>query len=138
MTRPRPAAKPAKRSLGATTVDEYLAAAPPDARAALLKLRGAIRAAAPKATEVIRHRMPTFKHRGGLVAFAAFKDHCSFFLMGTAVMAAHKRELTNCDTARGTIRFSADKPLPAALVKKLVKARIKENEARAKTRARST
>ncbi len=111
-------------------MDDYLGSVPGHARAALLKLRKTIRAAAPEATEEIRYQVPTFKYRGGLVAYAAFADHCSFFVMSTEVMRAHARELEGYPIGKGSIRFAADKPLPAALVTKLVKARIKENEAR--------
>lgn len=113
-----------------SVIDEYLAAVPEEARAALEKLRQTIKAAAPKATEVISYRMPIFKHHGLLVGYAAFPNHCSFFVMSPSVMEAYKGELSAYDTAKGTIRFKAEKPLPSALVKKLVKARIKENEAR--------
>jgi uncharacterized protein YdhG (YjbR/CyaY superfamily) len=112
------------------SVDAYLATVPADERRALERLRRIIKAAAPKATEGISYRMPMYKHRGLLVAFAAFKNHCSFFVMSTTVMKAFERELTPYDTSPGTIRFPAAKPLPAALVKKLVKARIAENENR--------
>ena len=112
-------------------VDEYLAGVPKEARATLEKLRQTIKAAAPMASEGISYQMPMYKHHGMVVGFAAFKDHCSIF-PGSAVMEAHKEELSRYDTSKGTIRFPADKPLPDALVKKLVKARIKENEARAK------
>jgi len=115
-----------------TSVDEYLATVPEAARAALEKLRQIIRAAAPEATEVISYQIPTFKHHGPLVAFAAAKDHCGFYVMSPKVMRAHAAELKNYDTATATIRFPADKPLPAVLVEKLVKARIKENEASVK------
>ena len=114
----------------AKTVDDYLAALPKEARATLEKIRKAIKAAAPKATEVISYQMPMYKHHGMVIGFAAFKDHCSIF-PGSAVMDAYQEELKRYDTSKGTIRFPASKPLPAALVKKLVKARIKENEARA-------
>jgi uncharacterized protein YdhG (YjbR/CyaY superfamily) len=114
----------------AKNIDEYLAAVPSKARGALDKLRKIIRAAAPKAVEKISYQMPIFMYQGMLVGFAAFKEHCSFFVMGTEVMDAHKNELKPYPTAKATIRFSAEKPLPAALVKKLVRARIKENEAR--------
>jgi uncharacterized protein YdhG (YjbR/CyaY superfamily) len=114
----------------AKTVDEYLAGLPKEARATLAKLRKTIKAAAPMASEVISYQMPMYKHHGMVVGFAAFKDHCSIF-PGSGVMDAHKEELSRYDTSKGTIRFPADKPLPVALVKKLVKARIKENEARA-------
>ena len=73
--------------------------------------------------------MPMFKHHGMLVGFAAFKDHCSLF-MSTAITSALKKELAPYDTSKGTIRFTADRPLPTALVKKLVKARLAQNEAR--------
>ena len=78
--------------------------------------------------------MPMYKQNGMVIGFAAFKDHCSIF-PGAAVMDAHKEILKRYDTSKGTIRFPARKPLPAALVKKLVKERIAENEARAKKRA---
>jgi len=113
-------------------VDDYLASVPADVRAALLKLRKTIRSAAPKATEEISYQVPTFKQNGGLVAYAAFPDHCSFFVMSTEVMRAHAAELASYPIGKGSIRFPADKPLPAALVRKLVKARIAENEARGK------
>jgi uncharacterized protein YdhG (YjbR/CyaY superfamily) len=114
----------------ARNVDEYLAGVPKEARATLEKLRKTIKAAAPMASEVISYQMPMYKHHGMVVGFAAFKDHCSIF-PGAAVMDAYKEELKRYDTSKGTIRFPANKPLPAALVKKLVKARIKENEGRA-------
>jgi uncharacterized protein YdhG (YjbR/CyaY superfamily) len=115
---------------GATpqTVDAYLATLPEEARATLEKIRKTIKAVAPKATEVISYQMPMYKQHGMLVGFAAFKDHCSFF-PGANPIATHKDELKAYDTSKGTIRFPIGKPLPAALVKKLVKARIAENEA---------
>jgi uncharacterized protein YdhG (YjbR/CyaY superfamily) len=115
---------------GATpqTVDDYLAALPEDARATLEKIRKTIKAAAPKATEVISYQIPMYKHHGMLVGFAAFKDHCSF-VPGAKPIATYKDELKAYVTSKGTIRFPIGKPLPAALVKKLVKTRIAENEA---------
>lgn len=111
-------------------VDDYLAALPKEKRAALEKLRKIIRSVVPDAREVISYGMPVFKYKTrSLVGFAAFKDHCSFFPMSPSVMEAHKDELKPYETAKGTIRFPANKPLPAALVKTLVKARIAENEA---------
>ena len=118
------------KSVPAIDVDEYLAGVPKEARVTLEKLRKTIKAAAPMASEVISYQMPMYKHHGMVVGFAAFKDHCSIF-PGSAVMDAYKEELKHYDTSKGTIRFPANKPLPAALVKKLVKARIAENEARA-------
>ena len=111
------------------TVDEYLAAVPQPARATLDKIRATIRAAAPAtATEGISYGMPMFKYKGLLVGFAAFAKHCSLF-PGAAPIAAFQAELKNYPTSKGTIQFPMDKPLPAALVKKLVKARVAENEA---------
>lgn len=110
------------------TIDDYLAAVPDDARGALNKLRKAIKAAAPMATEVISYQVPAFKHNGLLVGFGASKDHCTFYVMSTEVTRAHAGELKKYETGKGSIRFPASKPLPVALVTKLVKARIAENE----------
>ena len=116
-------------STPAEDVDAYLAGVPQDARTALEKLRALIRAAAPAATEVISYQMPAFRLQGRLlVAFAAFKNHCSLF-PGSSVMEAHKDELKGYDISKGTIRFPPGKPLPATLVKTLVKVRIAESEA---------
>lgn len=121
-----------KQGTSTSDVDGYLAAVPEEARAALEKLRRIIKAAAPNAVESISYQIPTFKYHGPPVAFAASKGHCGFYVMSPSVMAAYKQELKPYDTATATIRFPADKPLPAALVKKLVEARMEENEARAK------
>jgi uncharacterized protein YdhG (YjbR/CyaY superfamily) len=112
-------------------VEDYLAALPEDQRAALEKLRETIRAAAPEATETISYQMPTFKLRGRvLVYYAAFKDHCSLFPASEAVMEALGQELKPYFSGKGTLRFTPDKPIPVAIVKKIVKARIEENAAR--------
>jgi uncharacterized protein YdhG (YjbR/CyaY superfamily) len=121
-------AKAAKPAI-ARTVDEYLAAVPEDARLALEKLRKMIKAAAPRATELISYQIPMYKHQGLLVGFAAFKNHCSFFV-GTKNIETYQDELKSYETSKGTIRFPAGKPLPAALVKKLVRAHVAENESR--------
>jgi len=119
----------AKRNLRPQNVDEYLAGVPEPARSTLSKVRAAIRSAAPReATEAISYGLPTFKYQGSLVAFGSFSNHCSLFPMSLAVMAAFKNELKGFYTSKGTIRFPIDKPLPAALVKKLVKARLAEKE----------
>lgn len=113
------------------SVEGYLAALPEGQAAALERLRGVIRAAAPDATEGISYGVPAFKDRGrSLVAYAAFKDHCSFFPMSGEVLSAFEAELEPYGTSKGTIRFTADRPLPKALVRKIVKARLAENEAR--------
>ena len=119
----------AKGSVVPKNVDDYLASVPEPARSTLIKVRAAIRSAVPpEATEAIGYRIPTFRYKGALVAYAAFSNHCSLFPMSLAVMAAFKNELKGLSASKGTIRFPVDKPLPAALVKKLVKARLAEKE----------
>lgn len=118
-----------RQAAPATTVDEYLARLPADMHKALEALRRLIRSVAPEATEVISYRMPTFRHHGGLVAYAAAAKHCALYVMSPAVMKAHAAALAGFDTSTATIRFLPDEPLPAALVKKLVRARMRENEA---------
>ena len=110
------------------TIDEYLAAVSDDQRAVLEKLRKTIRAAAPQAEECISYGLAAFRLNGKpLVGFGASAKHCAFYPMNGSTVAAFKNELKNYDTSKGTIRFSVSKPLPAALVRKLVKARIAEN-----------
>ena len=109
-------------------VDEYLARVPEPARSTLNKMRAAIRSAVPpEATETISYRIPAFKYKGVLVWFAAFSDHCSLFPTAS-IVEAFKNELKGFSTSKGTIHFPTDKPLPTALVKKLVKARVAQNE----------
>jgi uncharacterized protein YdhG (YjbR/CyaY superfamily) len=117
------------KKVAAKSVDEYLAAVPEPARSTLEKVRAVIRSVVPEeTTEVISYGIPTFKYKRGLVALAAFKDHCSFFPMGASVLDAFQEELSEFRVAKGTLHFPLDKPLPAALVKKIVKARIAQNE----------
>ena len=116
------------------TIDEYLAALSDDKRAALEKLRKTIRAAAPKAEECISYQLAAFRQNGMLVAFGATANHCAFYLMSSSTVEAYKDDLKDYDTSKGTIRFQADKPLPVALVRKLVKARIAENADRRKSK----
>lgn len=123
---PRTSAK----SANVASVDDYLASQPKEMRAALDKLRATIRSVAPDAQEVISYQIPTFKQQGSLVAYAAFAKHCSFFVMSPPLMEKFAKELAPYEIAKATIRFAPDRPLSAALVKRLVKARIKENEAR--------
>jgi uncharacterized protein YdhG (YjbR/CyaY superfamily) len=112
------------------TIDEYLALLSDEKRAALEKLRRAIKSAAPRAEECISYRIPAFRLGGRmLVAFGAAANHCAFYA-GAFPVKAHKSELKAYDTSKGTIRFPADTPLPAALVRKLVKTRITEHAAR--------
>ena len=118
---------PAKGKVAPQNVDEYLAGVQEPARSTLKRVRAAIRSAVPpEATEAISYQMPMFKYKGLLVGFAAFSNHCSLF-PGSSVIEAFENELRGFQTSKGTIRFPVDKPLPAALVKKLVKARIAEN-----------
>jgi uncharacterized protein YdhG (YjbR/CyaY superfamily) len=111
----------------AKTIDEYLAGVSDDKRAALERLRRIIRAAAPNAEECISYQLPAFRLKGMLVAFGATGNHCAFYPLSSSTVAAHKNELKDFVTSKGTIRFQPDHPLPAALVRKLVKARIAEN-----------
>jgi len=115
------------------TVEEYLAAVPEPARSTLEKVRATIRSVVPpETTEVISYQMPTFRYKGALFAYAAFSDHCSLFPMGSAAIEAFADELKGYRTSKGTIHFPLDKPSPAPLLKKMVKARIAMNERRAK------
>ncbi len=115
----RPAAK---------TVDEYLSKVPEPSRSTLSHIRSLIRSVVPKeATEVISYGMPMFKFNGMLVGYAAFKNHCSLFPTGSGVIEKFAKELKGYPTSRGTIRFPSDKPLPDALLKKIVKARVAQN-----------
>jgi uncharacterized protein YdhG (YjbR/CyaY superfamily) len=121
----------------ATHVDEYLAALPEHARVALEALRLTIRAAAPTATEVISYQMPAF--RDGdllLVSYAAFKDHGSFFPMSKAVIEANEDALRKHVSGKGTLRFAYDDPIPDAVVKTIVEARLSENAERRARRKR--
>jgi uncharacterized protein YdhG (YjbR/CyaY superfamily) len=113
------------------TVEDYLAALTADKRAALQRLRKTIKAAAPKADEYFSYGLPAFRLDGRpLVAFGAGAKHCALYPMNGSTVKAFAKELKPYETSKGTIRFPPDKPLPAALVRKLVKARIAENKAR--------
>ena len=123
-----PAVGPARKP---RTFDAYLGALSYDKRGALEKLRKAIKAAAPAAEECISYQLAAFRLDGRmLVALGATENHCAFYLMSSTTVAAHKGDLQAFDTSKGTIRFQADDPPPAALVRKLVKARIAENSRR--------
>ena len=126
-----------KRSTKFTTprdAEDYLARVPPIQRQALEQLRRTIKSIVPDAVEVISYQMPTFKLNGRmLVSYAAFNEHCSFF-PGAGPVDAHEDELKSFATSKGTVRFTPEQPLSAALVKKLVRTRIKLNEAAQKKR----
>ena len=109
------------------SVEEYLAGVPAEPRAALEELRRAIRAAVPEATEGIAWQMPAFRAHGRwLVGYAAFRDHCSFFPMSAAVIEDCAADLAGFTTTKGTVHFTREKPLPAALVHRMVRARLSE------------
>jgi uncharacterized protein YdhG (YjbR/CyaY superfamily) len=138
--KPVAAGKPSRRPRssaygGATTIDQYLARVEPDQRAALEALRQVIRKAAPKAEEVITYGIPAFKQNGFVIGFAASAKHCSLHPMNNHTVADFASELSGYSVGTGTIRFTPDKPLPAALVTKIVKARVAENAADAKEKA---
>lgn len=109
------------------THDCFLAAVPEPARSALQKLREQIRAAAPEAEEYIGYGVPAFRQNGALVSYGAAKEHLSFYVQSPKVMEAFAVDLTAFKTSKGAVAFTPDKPIPATLVKKLVKARLAEN-----------
>jgi uncharacterized protein YdhG (YjbR/CyaY superfamily) len=117
-----------KKKVAQQTVDAYLARVPEPARTTLSKMRAVIRSVAPpEATEAISYGVPTFKLKGPIIWYAAFSNHCSVFPTA-AVIEQFKEELKAYTTSKGTIQFPVDKPLPATLLKKMVKARLAEME----------
>ena len=118
----------AGRKIVPATVDEYLAKVPEPARSTLNRVRAVIQSAMPAGTtEVLSYRMPAFLYKRVLVWYAAFSDHCSLFPTGSGVIEKFAKELKGYKTSRGTIQFPSDEPLPDALVKKIVRERVKEN-----------
>ena len=114
-------------------IDAFLAALPQDVQDALEGLRRTIAVAAPDAVEAIAYGVPAFRYKGRpLVSFGAGKGHCAFYVQSPAVMEGHRAELEGYDTAKGTIRFAPDRPLPAELVTTLIRARIAETDAAAR------
>jgi uncharacterized protein YdhG (YjbR/CyaY superfamily) len=115
---------------GAEDVADYLSRVPEPQREALERLRRTIKSIVPDAVEVISYQILTFKRDGRLlVSYAAFKKHCSFF-PGAGPIEMHAKDLKSFETSKGTIQFTPEHPLPTALVKKLVKTRIRLNEGR--------
>lgn len=110
------------------SIDDYLAKLSEDKRASLEKLRKTIRAAAPKAEECISYSTPAFRQNGMLVSFGAAAKHCAFYPMSAKTVEMFQEELEGFETSKGTIRFQPEKPLPATLVRKIVKQRLAENE----------
>jgi uncharacterized protein YdhG (YjbR/CyaY superfamily) len=118
-----------KAKVAAKSVDEYLANIPEPARSTLKHVRAVIRSVVPNGTtEVISYGIPMFKYNGMLVGYAAFKKHCSLFPTGSRVLDRFEKQLIGYRTSKGTIQFPPDKPLPDALLTKIVKARVKENK----------
>jgi uncharacterized protein YdhG (YjbR/CyaY superfamily) len=117
----------------AATIDEYLAALPPDRRAEMARLRTAIRSGAPEAVETIAYGMPAFRSHDGqfLVSFDTFKRHYSLFPASEGVVAELGTELAPYLSGKGTIRFPADRPVPARLVTRIARIRFAENAAHA-------
>jgi uncharacterized protein YdhG (YjbR/CyaY superfamily) len=127
-----PASKTAKSKSAAApkTVDEYLARVPDPARGTLMKTRAMIRSTVPAgAIEALSYGIPAFKYKGTLVWYAAFEKHCSLFPTA-AVIEKFSSDLKGYTISKGTIQFSIDKPLPAVLVKKIVRARIAQVESK--------
>ena len=112
------------------TVDEYIALAEPKVKKALKDIRKTIKAAAPKAEEVISYQIPGYKYHGMLVFFAAWKSHISLYPAPWGADSL-KEEMSAYEGSKGTIKFPIGEPMPLALIKKMVKYRVKENEARA-------
>lgn len=118
------------KNIPAKNVDEYMQALPSAVRTTLEKVRQTIIAAAPEAEEVISYQIPTYKYKGALIHFAAFKNHCGLYAVSKNILKVFEKELWPYVSEGTTIRFTTDKPLPASLLKKIVRARIKENEER--------
>ncbi len=108
------------------TIDEYVAAFPENVQVILEEIRQAIRESAPDAKEAISYQIPTFKLKGNLVHFAAFKNHIGFYPAPSAINA-FKKELTSYEVSKGTVKFPIDEPIPLELIKKMVEYRVKEN-----------
>lgn len=118
-----------------TSVEQYLKDVPKDKLDVLQKLRTVILSVVPAAEEYISYGMPTFKYHGPLCSYAAFKNHCSLFPWNSSLIKKYENQLEAYKTSKGTIQFTVKKPLPVSLVKKLIKERMKENEAKNKPKA---
>jgi uncharacterized protein YdhG (YjbR/CyaY superfamily) len=125
-------AKPVK------TVDEYVKTLPLSFRKVFESVRKTIKSAAPKAEELISYRVPFYRHNGHLAAFFAAKNHCSFVTMSIPVIKKFKAELKPYKISGTTIQFRPEKPVPAALIRKIIKARILENNELAASRLKKT
>jgi uncharacterized protein YdhG (YjbR/CyaY superfamily) len=113
-------------------IDRYLALQPAAVRTVLEKLRRTIRATAPDAEEVMSYHMPAYKFHGMLVGFAAWKNHCGFYPWNSSTVKLFRDELKDFSCSKGAIQFTVAHPLPVALVKRILRARMKENVSRTK------
>ena len=109
------------------TVDQYIAAFPADVKKRMQQLRKTIKAAAPKAEEVISYQMPGYKYLGMLVYFAAYKNHIGFYPGAGGVLECYKK-LSSFKSAKGSVQFPHDRPIPYDIISKIVKFRVKQNE----------
>ena len=123
-----------REQAGFGSIDDYIATFPEDVQVILQKLRATIKAAAPDAEEKISYQMPAFALNGILVYFAAYKNHIGFYPTGSGI-EAFKAELAGYEGSKGTVRFPIDKPLPLALIRKIVKYRVAENLKKAELKA---
>lgn len=119
------------KAIEAGNVDAYIASFPESTQKRLEQIRTLIKKAAPKAEELISYQMPAYKYHGVLVYFAGYKNHCGFYAAPTA-HEAFKKELKVYKTGKGSVQFPNDQALPTALITKIVKFRVKENEEKAK------
>jgi uncharacterized protein YdhG (YjbR/CyaY superfamily) len=118
-----------------TNIDDYIAGFPQDVQARLQKIRRLIRKAAPDAEETIKYQIPTFVLNGNLVHFAAFPKHIGFYPTPSAIKA-FSAELAGFESAKGSVQFPLDKPVPFTLIKKMVEFRVKETRAKIATKKR--
>jgi uncharacterized protein YdhG (YjbR/CyaY superfamily) len=131
----RPASKIRMTLADDKSVVQYFSRLPEPAKSTLQTVRAAILSACPKDTTVaLSYGIPTFKHNGSIVAIAAFKDHCSLFPMSYFVIDKFRAELARFEVSKGTVRFRTDKPLPAPLLRKIVKARLTQMSEKQKTK----
>jgi uncharacterized protein YdhG (YjbR/CyaY superfamily) len=117
------------------TIDEYIAQSPPDIQVILEKIRETIRKEAPDAQETINYQMPTFVLNGNLVHFAAFQNHIGFYPTPSGIEKFQK-EIARYKSAKGSVQFPLDQPIPYALISKIVKFRVKENKSKAATKGK--
>lgn len=127
----------AMQNTQAKNIDEYIASFPADVRKKLEEMRATIKKAAPEAEETISYAIPTFKLKGNLVHFAAFKNHIGFYPAPKGI-EAFKKELSAYEGGKGTVQFPLDKPLPLALISKIVKFRVKDNLDKTKTKTKKS